>query len=264
MRLHEHPEQGFYVKATEVVVDSEDQILQLMDAGEAHRHVGQTNMNEKSSRSHTLFRITIESKVEIADDAEVGSDSDDEDHQAGLCIRAATLNLVDLAGSERVGDTGAEGVRLKEAGQINKSLLTLGTVIKKLAEGGSGHIPYRDSQLTKLLQPSLGGNGKTSMICAVTPASTFADETRSTLMFADRAKDVKNSARVNEVMDDKALLLQSKKEIAALQKQLQMLQGGSAVSTEDIESLVQQKLKVEADNQALAEKSRRRPVRKRL
>lgn len=254
MRLHEHPEQGFYVKATEVVVDSEDQILQLMDAGEAHRHVGQTNMNEKSSRSHTLFRITIESKVEIADDAEVGSDSDDEDHQAGLCIRAATLNLVDLAGSERVGDTGAEGVRLKEAGQINKSLLTLGTVIKKLAEGGSGHIPYRDSQLTKLLQPSLGGNGKTSMICAVTPASTFADETRSTLMFADRAKDVKNSARVNEVMDDKALLLQSKKEIAALQKQLQMLQGGSAVSTEDIESLVQQKLKVEADNQALAEK----------
>jgi centromeric protein E len=135
LRLHEHPEQGFYVKATEVMVSSEDEMMQLMDSGEAHRHVGQTNMNEKSSRSHTLFRITIESKVEIADDEEAGSDSDEEDHQAGLCIRAATLNLVDLAGSERVGDTGAEGVRLKEAGQINKSLLTLGTVIKKLAEG---------------------------------------------------------------------------------------------------------------------------------
>ena len=238
------------------MVSSEDEMMQLMDSGEAHRHVGQTNMNEKSSRSHTLFRITIESKVEIADDEEAGSDSDEEDHQAGLCIRAATLNLVDLAGSERVGDTGAEGVRLKEAGQINKSLLTLGTVIKKLAEGGSGHIPYRDSQLTKLLQPSLGGNGKTSMICAVTPASTFVDETRSTLMFADRAKDVKNSARVNEVMDDKALLLQSKKEIAALQKQLLMLQGGSGsgVSTQDVESLVKQKMQVEADNQELAEK----------
>lgn len=255
LRLHEHPEHGFYVKATEVMVDSEDQIMQLMDSGEAHRHVGQTNMNEKSSRSHTLFRITIESKVEIADDSEAGSDSDEEDNRAGLCIRAATLNLVDLAGSERVGDTGAEGVRLKEAGQINKSLLTLGSVIKKLAEGSSGHIPYRDSQLTKLLQPSLGGNGKTSMICAVTPASTFVDETRSTLMFADRAKNVKNSARVNEVMDDKALLLQSKKEIAALQKQLQMLQSGSAVSTEDIEALIQQKMKVEADNQALAKQA---------
>lgn len=251
LKLHEHPTQGFYVKATEVMVSSEEEIMQLMDSGEAHRHVGQTNMNEKSSRSHTLFRITIESKVEIPDDGEAGSDSDDEDHQAGLCIRAATLNLVDLAGSERVGDTGAEGVRLKEAGKINKSLLTLASVIKKLADGDSGHIPYRDSQLTKLLQPSLGGNGKTSMICAVTPASSFIDETRSTLMFADRAKDVKNSATINEIMDDKALLLQSKKEVAALQKQLQMMKSGSGVSTEDIEALVQQKMQAEEEKEAL-------------
>ena len=193
-------------------------------------------------------------KVEIPDDGEAGSDSDDEDHQAGLCIRAATLNLVDLAGSERVGDTGAEGVRLKEAGKINKSLLTLASVIKKLADGDSGHIPYRDSQLTKLLQPSLGGNGKTSMICAVTPASSFIDETRSTLMFADRAKDVKNSASVNEIMDDKALLLQSKKEVAALQKQLQMMKSGSGVSTEDIEALVQQKKQAEEEKEALNSK----------
>ena len=161
---------------------------------------------------------------------------------------------MDLAGSERVGDTGAEGVRLKEAGQINKSLLTLGNVIKKLSDGASGHIPYRDSELTKLLQPSLGGNGKTSMICAVTPSSTHVDETRSTLMFADRAKNVKNSARVNEVMDDKALLLQSKKEVAALQQQLLELKNGGGVSAEDMNSLVQQKHKVEADNEALQKK----------
>eukprot|EP01052_Picozoa_sp_SAG31_P003633 SAG31_NODE_142_length_22669_cov_18.630040_8_plen_1160_part_00 len=150
-------------------------------------------------------------------------------------------------------DTGAEGVRLKEAGNINQSLLTLGTVIKKLSEGNGQHIPYRDSKLTKILQPSLGGNGKTSMICAVTPANSFVDETRSTLLFADRAKNVKNSAKVNVVMDDKALLLQSKKEIAALQKQLQMMQNGT-VSPGEIDVLLQQKKNIEEDNQALQRK----------
>eukprot|EP01051_Picozoa_sp_SAG22_P004491 SAG22_NODE_242_length_14104_cov_13.581935_16_plen_1243_part_00 len=145
-------------------------------------------------------------------------------------------------------------MRLKEAGNINQSLLTLGTVIKKLSDGNGQHIPYRDSKLTKILQPSLGGNGKTSMICAVTPASSFVDETRSTLMFADRAKNVKNSARVNVVMDDKAQLLQSKKQIAALQKQLSLLQGGGAVSVDEIDVLLQQKVKMQDDNATLQEK----------
>lgn len=145
-------------------------------------------------------------------------------------------------------------MRLKEAGNINKSLLTLGNVIKLLSDGKSAHIPYRDSKLTKILQPSLGGNGKTSMICAVTPASSHVDETRSTLLFASRAKNVKNNAVVNIMMDDKALLAQSKKEIAALQKQLSMLQAGSGVSTEEVEVLLRQKRKVEQDNEDLAQK----------
>ena len=159
-------------------------------------------------------------------------------------------------------DTGAAGVRLKEAGNINKSLLTLGNVIKQLSEGksNSAHIPYRDSKLTRILQPSLGGNGKTSMICAVTASSTHINETRSTLLFANRAKNVKNSASINEVMDDKALLVQSKKQIADLQKQLMIMQqsgsgiAGYGVSSEDVENLLRQKQQVEEANQALAQK----------
>ncbi len=108
-------------------------------------------------------------------------------------------NLVDLAGSERVGHTGAEGQRLIEGGHINKSLLALGTVISKLSEGDSMHIPYRDSKLTRILQSSLGGNARTSIICTVTPASLHIDETLSTLRFANRAKKITNRPQVNEV-----------------------------------------------------------------
>jgi centromeric protein E len=130
------------------------------------------------------------------------------------------LNLVDLAGSERVGHTGAEGQRLIEGGHINKSLLALGTVISKLSEGDSLHIPYRDSKLTRILQSSLGGNARTSIVCTVTPAMFHMDETLSTLRFATRAKKITNRPKVNEVLSDSALLKLYRQEINDLKRKL--------------------------------------------
>ncbi|KAL6987276.1 Kinesin-like protein KIN-7O [Sarracenia purpurea var. burkii] len=139
-------------------------------------------------------------------------------------VRVSVLNLVDLAGSERAAKTGAEGVRLKEGSHINKSLMTLGTVIKKLSEGAEsqgGHVPYRDSKLTRILQPALGGNANTAIICNITLAQIHADETRSSLQFASRALRVTNCARVNEILTDAALLKRQKKEIEELKAKLQ-------------------------------------------
>ncbi len=128
---------------------------------------------------------------------------------------------MDLAGSERAGLTGAEGIRLKEGAHINKSLLSLGTVISKLADGQDGHIPYRDSKLTRILQPSLGGNARTAIICTVTPASRFVEETTSTLKFASRAKVIQNKPEINEVVsEEEALIKKYRKEIGELKRQL--------------------------------------------
>ena len=152
--------------------------------GERNRHTGRTNMNERSSRSHTLLRLILESK--ICDEG---------------AIKVSHLNLVDLAGSERASATTGDGVRFKEGTFINRSLLTLGTVIRRLSEAKrDAHIPYRDSKLTRILESSLGGNAKTVIICTVTTATI--EETHSTLRFASRAKSVENHAIVNEYSDD--------------------------------------------------------------
>ncbi|OEL15548.1 Kinesin-like protein KIN-7L [Dichanthelium oligosanthes] len=175
-----------------------------------NRHFGETNMNVRSSRSHTIFRMVIESSSKSQIDS-------------GDAIRVSVLNLVDLAGSERVNKTGAEGVRLNEGKYINKSLLMLGNVINKLTENGKqrGHIPYRDSNLTRILQPALGGNAKTSIICTAAPEEIHIEETRGTLQFASRAKCVSNCAQVNEILTDAALLKRQKQEIEELRKKLQ-------------------------------------------
>ncbi|XP_054779938.1 kinesin-like protein KIN-7O isoform X2 [Prosopis cineraria] len=172
-------------------------------------------MNLYSSRSHTIFRMIIESR-----------DRSEDEENSNCCdaVRVSVLNLVDLAGSERAAKTGAEGVRLKEGSHINKSLMTLGTVIKKLSEGAEsqgGHVPYRDSKLTRILQPALGGNANTAMICNITLAQIHADETKSSLQFASRALRVTNCAQVNEILTDAALLKRQKKEIEELRAKLQ-------------------------------------------
>ncbi|KAI3472268.1 hypothetical protein Pfo_029756 [Paulownia fortunei] len=218
LQIHESIERGIFVAGLrEEIVASADQVLELMEFGESHRHIGETNMNVYSSRSHTIFRMIIESR-EKTDDAEVEFSCD--------AVRVSVLNLVDLAGSERAAKTGAEGVRLKEGSHINKSLMTLGTVIKKLSEGAEsqgGHVPYRDSKLTRILQPALGGNANTAIICNITLAQIHADETKSSLQFASRALRVTNCAHVNEILTDAALLKRQKKEIEELRAKLQGL-----------------------------------------
>ncbi|XP_047307060.1 kinesin-like protein KIN-7O [Impatiens glandulifera] len=216
LQVHESIERGIFVAGLrEEIVASPHQVLELMEFGVSHRHIGETNMNLYSSRSHTIFRMIIESR-ERNEHENIGSSCD--------AVRVSVLNLVDLAGSERVVKTGAEGVRLKEGSHINKSLLTLGTVIKKLSEGvesQGGHVPYRDSKLTRILQPALGGNANTAIICNITLAQIHADETKSSLLFASRALQVTNCARVNEILTDAALLKRQKKEIEELKAKLQ-------------------------------------------
>ncbi|KAI8902036.1 P-loop containing nucleoside triphosphate hydrolase protein [Globomyces pollinis-pini] len=186
LKIHQNPNGEIFVgDLSEHVVSSVANVESLMMLGDSNRHTGETYMNDESSRSHTIFRMTIESR---------------EKNSVGA-VKVSVLNLVDLAGSERVGHTGAEGIRLKEGGHINKSLLALGTVIGRLSEGkDTGHIPYRDSKLTRILQSSLGGNARTSIICTVTPAMLHIDETITTLRFANRAKCIQNRPQVNEVI----------------------------------------------------------------
>ncbi|GFY98129.1 P-loop containing nucleoside triphosphate hydrolases superfamily protein [Actinidia rufa] len=216
LQIHESLERGIFVAGLrEEIVASPEQVLELMACGESHRHIGETNMNLYSSRSHTIFRMIIESR-ERSEDEEAGSSCD--------AVRVSVLNLVDLAGSERAAKTGAEGVRLKEGSHINKSLMTLGTVIKKLSEGAEsqgGHVPYRDSKLTRILQPALEGNANTAIICNITLAQIHVDETKSSLQFSSRALRVTNCARVNEILTDAALLKRQKKEIEELTAKLQ-------------------------------------------
>eukprot|EP00930_Biecheleria_cincta_P072901 TRINITY_DN60242_c0_g1_i1.p1 TRINITY_DN60242_c0_g1~~TRINITY_DN60242_c0_g1_i1.p1 ORF type:complete len:471 (+),score=83.74 TRINITY_DN60242_c0_g1_i1:53-1465(+) len=167
----------------EVAVKSADEVLANILKAQAKRAVGKTNMNEHSSRSHSVVTLRI-----------AASDVDDID---GVTLTVSKFHLIDLAGSERQKATGATGDRLKEGAQINLSLSALGNVISALTDSAKRHVPYRDSKLTRLLQDSLGGNSYTVMICNVSPAKINAEETLSSLRFAERAKKIENKAVVN-------------------------------------------------------------------
>ncbi|GIL68311.1 hypothetical protein Vafri_21594 [Volvox africanus] len=243
--IKEGPYGPYVCGLREDIVTSPEQVLELLTTGEANRHIGSTKMNEKSSRSHTIFRMVVESRA-------VDAESDD----AGAVLVSA-LSLVDLAGSERVAKTGAEGIRMKEGTAINKSLLTLGNVINKLSEGAlatGGHIPYRDSKLTRILQPSLGGNAKTAIICAMTPAWCHREESHITLRFACRAKSVVNNAIVNEVLSDAAVLKRQAKEIEELKRQLAGGNGGCKNTDEQINGLRAQLLRSEQEKELIKAK----------
>eukprot|EP00043_Microstomoeca_roanoka_P019702 m.225410 g.225410 ORF g.225410 m.225410 type:complete len:1315 (+) comp17041_c0_seq4:136-4080(+) len=186
--LREDVRNGVHIEdVTEHVVESPREALQVLNSGNSNRRTAETSMNRESSRSHAIFTMTIKS-------LETRSD--------GLRnVKIARLNLIDLAGSERQKDTQADGTRLREAGQINKSLSTLGNVITALVSAANGkqrHVPYRDSKLTFLLRDSLGGNTKTYLLAAVNPSRKAFGETLSTLKFAQRAKLIKNKAARNE------------------------------------------------------------------
>ncbi|XP_050013622.1 kinesin-like protein KIF3A [Alexandromys fortis] len=215
--VKERPDVGVYIKdLSAYVVNNADDMDRIMTLGHKNRSVGATNMNEHSSRSHAIFTITIEC-------SEKGVDGN-------MHVRMGKLHLVDLAGSERQAKTGATGQRLKEATKINLSLSTLGNVISALVDGKSTHVPYRNSKLTRLLQDSLGGNSKTMMCANIGPADYNYDETISTLRYANRAKNIKNKARINEDPKD-ALLRQFQKEIEELKRKLEE---GEEVSGSDV------------------------------
>ncbi|XP_023133049.2 kinesin-like protein KIF1B isoform X14 [Amphiprion ocellaris] len=216
LRVREHPLLGPYVEdLSKLAVTSYTDIADLMDAGNKARTVAATNMNETSSRSHAVFTIVFTQRKH---DSETDLSTE----------KVSKISLVDLAGSERADSTGAKGTRLKEGANINKSLTTLGKVISALAEVSkkkkkTDFIPYRDSVLTWLLRENLGGNSRTAMVAALSPADINYDETLSTLRYADRAKNIKCNAVINEDPNNK-LVRELKDEVARL-KELLRAQG---------------------------------------
>ncbi|KAG7665250.1 uncharacterized protein J8A68_001306 [[Candida] subhashii] len=198
LQIHEDKRNGIYVKGlSQAFVSSEDELLDILANGLKYRSTSSTNMNLESSRSHTIFQIKLIQK-----------------HITTEVIRRSHLFLVDLAGSEKVDKTGAQGQTLEEAKKINSSLSALGNVINALTDEKSTHIPYRDSKLTRILQESLGGNSRTSLIINCSPSSLNDLETLSTLRFGMRAKKIKNEACVNTELGEKGL----KERIAQLEK----------------------------------------------
>ncbi|KAK4204895.1 P-loop containing nucleoside triphosphate hydrolase protein [Triangularia verruculosa] len=224
--VHEEKSRGVYVKGLlEIYVSSVQEVFEVMRRGGNARAVAATNMNQESSRSHSIFVVTITQK-----NVETGS------------AKSGQLFLVDLAGSEKVGKTGASGQTLEEAKKINKSLSALGMVINALTDGKSSHVPYRDSKLTRILQESLGGNSRTTLIINCSPSSYNDAETLSTLRFGMRAKSIKNKAKVNAELSPaelKQMVAKAKNQITTfenyisdLQSEVQLWRAGDAVPKE--------------------------------
>ena len=210
--VHEEKSRGVYVKGLlEIYVSSVQEVYEVMRRGGAARATAATNMNQESSRSHSIFVLTITQK-----NVETGS------------AKSGQLFLVDLAGSEKVGKTGASGQTLEEAKKINKSLSALGMVINSLTDGKSTHIPYRDSKLTRILQESLGGNSRTTLIINCSPSSYNDAETLSTLRFGVRAKAIKNKAKINAELSPaelKQLLKKAQNQVTTFENYVADLQG---------------------------------------
>ncbi|XP_044137990.1 kinesin-like protein KIF1B isoform X7 [Bufo gargarizans] len=241
LRVREHPLLGPYVEdLSKLAVTSYTDIADLMDAGNKARTVAATNMNETSSRSHAVFTIVFtQRKLDIETNLSTE--------------KVSKISLVDLAGSERADSTGAKGTRLKEGANINKSLTTLGKVISALAEVSkkkkkSDFIPYRDSVLTWLLRENLGGNSRTAMVAALSPADINYDETLSTLRYADRAKQIKCNAIINE--DPNAKLVRELKDEVTRLKELLRAQGLGDII--DIDSIDDNFLGVKSSMSSLA------------
>jgi kinesin family protein 5 len=210
--VHEEKSRGVYVKGLlEIYVSSVQEVYEVMRRGGMARAVAATNMNQESSRSHSIFVVTITQK-----NVETGS------------AKSGQLFLVDLAGSEKVGKTGASGQTLEEAKKINKSLSALGMVINSLTDGKSTHIPYRDSKLTRILQESLGGNSRTTLIINCSPSSYNEQETLGTLRFGMRAKSIKNKAKVNaelSPMELKIMLKKAETKVSSFENYISTLEG---------------------------------------
>ncbi|KOB79084.1 Kinesin-like protein 1 [Operophtera brumata] len=227
LSVHEDKNRVPFVKgATERFVSSPEEVFEVIEEGKSNRHIAVTNMNEHSSRSHSVFLINVK--------------QENLENQKKL---SGKLYLVDLAGSEKVSKTGAEGTVLDEAKNINKSLSALGNVISALADGNKSHIPYRDSKLTRILQESLGGNARTTIVICCSPASFNESETKSTLDFGKRAKTVKNVVCVNEELTaeewkrryerEKEKVARLKGKVEKLESELNRWRSGETVRLEE-------------------------------
>ncbi|KAJ4900353.1 P-loop containing nucleoside triphosphate hydrolases superfamily protein [Raphanus sativus] len=240
---------------TEAEVKTKEEMGSYLARGSLSRATGSTNMNSQSSRSHAIFTITLEQK-------KISSSSSTTAEDAGEDILCAKLHLVDLAGSERAKRTGADGMRLKEGIHINKGLLALGNVISALGDERKrkegGHVPYRDSKLTRLLQDSLGGNSKTVMIACVSPADTNAEETLNTLKYANRARNIQNKAVINR--DPAAAQMQRmRSQIEQLQTELLFYRGDSS-SFDELQILKHKVSLLETSNRELQNELQERRV----
>lgn len=228
LKVREHPKKGPYVEGLfKAKVTSYEQVQKLMDEGSKVRTIASTKMNATSSRAHTVFMFYFTQTTEF---------------QGKKSEKVSQINLVDLAGSERADKTGASGQRLKEGSAINQSLSSLGNCINALSKGGKRFVPYRSSTLTWLLKESLGGNSKTYLIAAISPADNNFDETKSTLNYAKRAKKITLKAIVNE--DPSAKIIRAlKKEIEELKNKLG--DGGEEGKEDDEDDKMNQKLREE-------------------
>ncbi|XP_006113236.2 kinesin-like protein KIF11 [Pelodiscus sinensis] len=216
---------GVIIKGLEeITVHNKDEVYHILERGAAKRTTAATYMNAYSSRSHSVFSVTIHMKETTIDGEEL--------------VKIGKLNLVDLAGSENIGRSGAVDKRAREAGNINQSLLTLGRVITALVERAP-HIPYRESKLTRILQDSLGGRTKTSIIATVSPASVNLEETLSTLEYAHRAKNIMNKPEVNQKLTKRALIKEYTEEIERLKRDLAAARekNGVYISAENYDAL---------------------------
>ena len=244
LQIKEDPVLGVKVNGLqEETVKDKRRVRSLISKGLHRRQTGATKLNLESSRSHTIFRMVIESRHK-------GSSS----KKGKGSVRVSTLNFVDLAGSERLAKSGNVGVRAQESTQINLSLMQLGNVISKLSLGRPGDfIPYRNSNLTRILQPSLGGSARCVIVATMSHASLHAEETSHTLRFAARAKTVTNHVLVNEVVSDNALVKQYKREIQVLQQELKNKEekGREAELVKELEAKV---VELEADNVNLSDR----------
>ncbi|KAG0258575.1 hypothetical protein BG011_003204 [Mortierella polycephala] len=220
LRIHEDRRRGVYVSPLkEEIVTTPSQVMRIIERGNYQRHVSSTDFNSHSSRSHSIFQIVIESRDRspTASGENMIARKPIAGAKSASAVRVSQLNLIDLAGSEKAA---SNEERRKEGAFINKSLLTLGTVISKLTEEKGAHIPYRDSKLTRILQSSLNGSARVSVICTISPSFLNVEESHNTLKFAARVKKVVTKAQTNQVMDDKALLEKYRREISELKAQL--------------------------------------------
>lgn len=242
LQIREDRRKGVFVEGlSEWAVRSPYEIYSLMQKGTNSRVTASNKLNDSSSRSHAVFIIIVE---QMTTDGDSGEDS-------AKRIKVGKLNLVDLAGSERLSITGATGIRLKECKNINQSLSALGNVIAALIDvKGRSHIPYRDSKLTRLLEDSLGGNCKTTMMAMVSPSYMCFSETLSSLKFANRAKNVKNNAKINEDLDQRALLRRYESELKTLRKALEE-KSKDVMDKEVLYKLEEDKRRAEEDKAAM-------------